>query len=137
MKLSPPPPASLDCFLRRADVAIAAVFEQAPVRAQGVNPDSDCNGLPDAWENQYLGLIGNDASADPGGVGRTLLQSYQQGLSPWPTATVASGLRVVVSRGPGGDEGREQQGEFVGGSVRPIHSTQSLAVFHDADDLLH
>ncbi|MFA6288985.1 MAG: LamG-like jellyroll fold domain-containing protein [Opitutaceae bacterium] len=56
--------------------------------------DSDGNGLPDVWENKYFGGIGNDAGSDPGNVGRTLLQSYQQGLSPWPAPVVADGLRA-------------------------------------------
>lgn len=58
-----------------------------------VNPDSNGNGIPDVWEMQYLGTLSHAAGDDPGGVGRTLLQSYQQGLSPWPTATVSSGLQ--------------------------------------------
>ncbi|HTQ30410.1 MAG TPA: hypothetical protein VMI53_04310, partial [Opitutaceae bacterium] len=56
-----------------------------------VNPlfeDADQDGLPDSWEQQYLGTLNYGPNDDPGGVGRTLLQSYQQGLSPWPTATV-------------------------------------------------
>jgi hypothetical protein len=66
---------------------------ESALEAKYINPDADGNGLPDAWESQYLGHTGNDANSDPGGAGRTLLQSHQQGLSPWPAPTVASGLR--------------------------------------------
>jgi hypothetical protein len=56
--------------------------------------DTNNNGIPDTWEIQYLGNLGYSANADPGGVGRTILQSYTQGLSPWPAATVVSGERI-------------------------------------------
>jgi hypothetical protein len=59
-----------------------------------MNPDSDDDGLSDTWEVKYLGTLSYGANDDPGAVGRTLLQSYQQNLSPWPTASVASGLRA-------------------------------------------
>ena len=56
--------------------------------------DTDGDGLPDDWERQYFGTLGYGPGDDPGNVGRTLLQSYQQGLSPWPAAAVADGLRA-------------------------------------------
>ena len=57
--------------------------------------DTDGDGLPDAWELQYFGTLAYGPTADPGAVGRTLLQSYQQTLSPWPIAPFAtSGLRA-------------------------------------------
>jgi hypothetical protein len=46
------------------------------------NGDSDGNGLPDAWEIQYFGHIGNDPNSSPDGNGLTLLQDYQQGNDP-------------------------------------------------------
>ncbi len=67
---------------------------EAALTAKYVNPDSNGNGIPDSWEMQYLGTLSYGANADPGGVGRTLLQSYQQGLSPWPTPVVPSGLQA-------------------------------------------
>lgn len=66
----------------------------AELVARYIDPDTDSDGLPDAWEDRYLGTRGYGAGADPGNVGRTLLQSYQQGLNPWPSAQVASGLRA-------------------------------------------
>jgi hypothetical protein len=62
--------------------------------AKYVNPDSNANGIPDTWEMQYLGTLSHTASDDPGGVGRTLLQSYQQDLSPWPAPVVGGGLKA-------------------------------------------
>ena len=56
--------------------------------------DTDGDGLPDAWENQYFGTLRYGADADPGGVGRTLLQSYRLGLSPLLVPFTPSGLRL-------------------------------------------
>ena len=57
--------------------------------------DTDGDGLPDSWELQYFGTLTYGPTADPGAVGRTLLQSYQQTLNPWPIAPFAtSGLRA-------------------------------------------
>ena len=53
-----------------------------PLVADNPNGDSDHNGLPDAWENQYFGHIGVDPQADPDGDGLTNLQEYQQGTDP-------------------------------------------------------
>ncbi|HEY5747337.1 MAG TPA: LamG-like jellyroll fold domain-containing protein, partial [Chryseolinea sp.] len=39
--------------------------------------DSDRNGLPDAWEMQEFGYIGNSPNADPDRDGRTNLMEYQ------------------------------------------------------------
>jgi hypothetical protein len=46
------------------------------------NPDSDGNGLPDAWELQHFGHLGVDPNADPDGDGFTNLQEYQNGTDP-------------------------------------------------------
>jgi phage tail tube protein FII len=67
---------------------------EAALKTKYINPDSDADGLPDTWEDQYLGTRSYDGTSDPGGVGRTLLQSYQQSLNPWPAPTVGSGLRA-------------------------------------------
>ncbi len=55
--------------------------------------DSDNDGLPDDWELRNLGTLQYGPTDDPGGVGRTLQESYNQGLSPWPSATVSAGLQ--------------------------------------------
>ena len=57
-------------------------------------PDSDNDGLPDAWEMQQLATLGYDPGMDPGGVGRTLRQSYRQNVSPWPAPPLPAGVRA-------------------------------------------
>ena len=64
---------------------------EAALTTAYVNPDSDADGLPDVWEDQYLGTRSYGATDDPGSVGRTLLNSYTNSLSPWPAPTVTSG----------------------------------------------
>ena len=54
--------------------------------------DTDGNGLPDAWELQYFGKIGNDPASSPDGNGLTLLQDYQQGNDPTNYYSQNSGL---------------------------------------------
>lgn len=56
--------------------------------------DTDGDGLPDDWEMKYLGTLGAGAGEDPGGVGRSLFQSWEQGASPWPGALIGAGLQV-------------------------------------------
>jgi chitodextrinase len=58
------------------------------------NPDADNDGLADAWELRYFGSLRHGPGADPGEVGRTLLQSLQQNLNPWPQAVLPAGLRA-------------------------------------------
>jgi len=67
---------------------------EAALTAKYILNDTNNNGIPDAWELKNLGTLQYGANDDPGGVGRTLLQSYQQGLSPWPSATVSNGLQA-------------------------------------------
>ena len=55
--------------------------------------DTDGDGLLDAWERQYFGDLRYSGTADPGGIGRTLLQLQAEGSSPWPEAPFSFGLR--------------------------------------------
>lgn len=59
---------------------------------RAVATDSDADGLPDAWENQFLGGMQHGAGADPFGVGRTLAQSYALHINPAHTDTDGDGL---------------------------------------------
>jgi YD repeat-containing protein len=61
---------------------IEAALTAKYVGGGGTDPDSDHNGLPDAWEQQYFGHIGVDPSADPDGDGLTNLQEYTAGSNP-------------------------------------------------------
>jgi len=45
-------------------------------------PDSDSDGLPDAWELTFLGTLNQDPSADSDGDGRSNLQEYLAGTNP-------------------------------------------------------
>ncbi|MDO8544176.1 MAG: LamG-like jellyroll fold domain-containing protein [Opitutaceae bacterium] len=56
--------------------------------------DTDADGLSDLWEMAKLGTLAYGPQDDPGGVSRTLWQSQQQGLVPWPAAAVSSGLQL-------------------------------------------
>ncbi|HEY4301746.1 MAG TPA: LamG-like jellyroll fold domain-containing protein [Candidatus Didemnitutus sp.] len=106
-------------------LAIALGLLVVIVQAQYVPADADGDGLPDSWEMQYLGTLAYGAGDDPGGVGQTLLQSYQQGLSPWPAATVANGLRAWYRADlgvvPDGSDGVSQWTDLSGNGV---HLTQ-------------
>ena len=51
-------------------------------QASGVCWDIDGNGLPDWWEMQYFGHLGNDPNADPDGDGYTNLEEYNNHSNP-------------------------------------------------------
>ncbi|HWA27858.1 MAG TPA: LamG-like jellyroll fold domain-containing protein [Lacunisphaera sp.] len=77
-----------------SQVRATAGLSQVTLQTTSVPVDTDADGLADVWEQQYLGSLNYGPNDDPGGIGRTLLQSFQQGLSPWPSPVVASGLRA-------------------------------------------
>lgn len=59
------------------------VFSFVPALADvGVPGDTDRNGLPDAWEQQYFGHTGVDPNADPDGDGATNAQEYAAATDP-------------------------------------------------------
>lgn len=66
------------------------------------NPDTDGDGMPNAYENQYAPTLNpnlNDAGLDPDGDGMTNLQEYQAGTNP---TQAGSALRIISieSTGP-------------------------------------
>jgi hypothetical protein len=61
----------------------------------GGNPDSDGDGLPDAWELEHFGSLAQTASGDPDGDGFTNEQEYLAGTDP------LNGLVIeIVGEGP-------------------------------------
>jgi chitodextrinase len=88
-------------------------------------PDSDNDGLPDAWERQQLGTLSYGPGMDPGGEGRTLLQSYRQNVSPWPAPPLPAGVRAWFRADLGGEsepDGRMRQWTDLSG--RGFHAVQ-------------
>jgi hypothetical protein len=57
--------------------------------------DSDCDGLPDAWELTYFGTLSRDGSGDADGDGLTDLEEFKRGTDP--TRNSAPGVPVVGS----------------------------------------
>jgi hypothetical protein len=67
------------------------------------NPDTDGDGMPNAYENQYAPTLNPnvpDGGADPDGDGMTNLEEYQAGTNP---TQASSALRIISieSTGPG------------------------------------
>jgi type VI protein secretion system component Hcp len=68
----------------------------------GTNPDSDSDGLPDAWETAYGFPIGsNNAAADADGDGLTNLQEFQLGTHPKSGTSFFRAALAPVSGSPG------------------------------------
>ena len=65
------------------------------------NPDTDADGLPDAWETTHFGNLDQTAAGDPDGDGTSNKVEHALGLNPTagtsrfaitPTGTAAAGL---------------------------------------------
>ncbi len=65
-----------------------------------VSFDTDHSGLPDAWQMQYFGSLGNDPNADPDGDGVSNYQEYLDGTNPMNARSVKP--RLNISTSPGG-----------------------------------
>ena len=65
-----------------------------------VDPDTDADGLPDWWENQYFGSpTGCVASADSDGNGFLNIYKYKYGINPTNPAATPPGTRFVSTNG--------------------------------------
>ena len=62
-------------------VTVNGVPSNALIFAVG-EVDSDGDGLPDAWELQYFGNLGQNGAGDPDGDGYTNSQEFQLGMNP-------------------------------------------------------
>jgi Bacterial Ig domain/IPT/TIG domain/Bacterial TSP3 repeat len=66
--------------------------------------DSDGDGLPDVWEIQYFGNLGQGAAGDPDGDGVTNIQEYRRGSNPTKGSVADTGgsvnLKVYTPREP-------------------------------------
>jgi hypothetical protein len=67
--------------VRALSGATAVTFTTLSI-TPGTLADSDADGLPDAWETQYFGNLGQAAASDPDGDGLTNLEEYQLGRNP-------------------------------------------------------
>lgn len=68
----------------------------------GTNPDTDNDGLPDAWETTYGLSIGiNDANADADGDGLSNLQEFQLGTHPKSGTSFFRAALAPVGGSPG------------------------------------
>ncbi len=112
---------------------------------QGANPDTDGDGMDDAWENLYFGNLSRTGSADSDGDGMTDLQEFLGGTSP---TSAASSLRLqIISANPSvlqfvtatnkaytvefkntfGDTSWTFLQSVPGGAARTVHVTNSMA----------
>jgi hypothetical protein len=85
-------------------------LERVDLQLGSLPEDSDGNGLPDAWELQYFGVIGVDPGDDPDGDGMSNDAEYRAGTNPIDpdsrfavveVSAVAGGVRIEWSSEPG------------------------------------
>ena len=77
-------------------VACTSTFAQTQVVPASL--DTDDSGLPDEWQIEYFGHLGNNPSSQsPAGDGYTLLQEYQMGRNPLDFYQGAAPVLTIVS----------------------------------------
>ncbi len=69
-----------------------AILNGVVLKVVDVGPDTDGDGLPDAWEIANFGNLAQTAAGDPDGDGLTNLQEYQLSLDPKNADTDRDGL---------------------------------------------
>src|SRR2546422_669638 len=111
--------------------AIKAKFDQEKTQMW---QDSDGDGMPDWWENQYTPTLNPnvaDASQDPDGDGLTNLQEFQRVFSNTPGAVWRSNPTIADTDGDGINDGAEVN-RTAGGNPAP---TNPLVADTDGDGL--
>ena len=89
--------------------------------------DSNNNGLPDWWEQQYFGqLIGTNFNADSDQDGANNLAEWFAGTNP---TNAASALRLTAARGPGNTSVLLQWPSISGRFYRLLSATNSTGPF--------
>jgi hypothetical protein len=83
-------------FMAVAGIVMATVLALMVGRAWAnwdppINPDADEDGLPDAWEIQYFGDLGQNGSGDYDGDWVSNLEEYQLGRNPAADAVADTG----------------------------------------------
>lgn len=90
--------------------------------------DTDGNGLPDWWEQQFFGqLTGTNPNADPDHDGMSNLAEFLAGTDP---TNPNSNLRVVASSGPGTNVITVQLPSVTGKTYRLLRATNFLTGFN-------
>jgi uncharacterized repeat protein (TIGR01451 family) len=78
------------------DAVDANPADNSSVAVTDVFADTDCDGLPDAWELAFFGNLNQTGSDDPDGDGFTNLQEYLAGSDP---TNSASSLAIIDATG--------------------------------------
>jgi BNR repeat-containing family member/F5/8 type C domain/Concanavalin A-like lectin/glucanases superfamily/Bacterial TSP3 repeat len=68
----------------------------SPVNRASTAADTDADGLPDAWEQQYFSTLAYNAGDDPDGDHFANLQEYTAGTSPADAASRPPGTAVKI-----------------------------------------
>lgn len=79
--------------------------------------DIDGNGLPDEWETQYFGTVGQDPNADPDGDGIKNKYEAMLGTSPWVAQPGPANFQMVQNADRSCDFSWEDQSGGANGHI--------------------